>query len=79
MVLFMWRVQHLITDTNMIRPVFTTLISLIITIVMTSPIWLTMVILFSDLSILVALKILIGLISMGFGIHYLSKIIDIVD
>lgn len=64
---------------DMIKPVFSTLISFIITIVMTSPIWLTVMILFSDLNILVALKILVGLVSMGFGIHYLSKIVDIVD
>lgn len=64
---------------DMIKPVFSTLISLIIAIVMTSPIWLTTMILFSDLNVLVALKILVGLISMGFGIHYLSKIVDIVD
>ena len=63
----------------MIKPVCNTLISLIITIVMTSPIWLTVMILFSDLSVLMSLKILVGLISMGFGIHYLSKIVDMVD
>jgi len=63
----------------MIHPVFTTIVSLIIVVVMTSPIWLTIMILFWELNVLVAFKILIGLISMGFGIHYLSKIVDIVD
>lgn len=63
----------------MIHPVFTTIVSIIIIIVMTSPIWLTIMVLFLELNIIVALKVLIGLISMGFGIHYLSKIVDIVD
>jgi len=63
----------------MIHPVFTTIVSLIIVVVMTSPIWLTIMILFWELNVLVAFKILVGLISMGFGIHYLSKIVDIVD
>lgn len=75
----MLEVRHLIMGFNMIKPVCSTLISLIITIVMTSPIWMTVMILFSNLSILMSLKILVGLISMGFGIHYLSKIVDIVD
>jgi hypothetical protein len=63
----------------MVHPVFTTIVSLIIVVVMTSPIWLTMMILFWELNVLVAFKVLVGLISMGFGIHYLSKIVDIVD
>jgi hypothetical protein len=46
---------------------------------MTSPIWLTIMVLFTELSVIVALKILVGLISMGFGIHYLSKIVDMID
>ncbi len=72
-------VRHLIMDINMIHPVFSTLISFIIVIVMTSPIWLTIMVLFTELSVIVALKILVGLISMGFGIHYLSKIVDMID
>jgi hypothetical protein len=63
----------------MIDSLFKTIISLIIIIVMTSPIWLTIYVLFFTIEIIVAFKILIGLISIGFGIYYLSKIIDIID
>jgi hypothetical protein len=63
----------------MIQLILNTLVSLIIIIVMTSPIWLTILVLFTTVSILMAIKIIIGLISMGFGLHYLAKIIDIVD
>lgn len=64
---------------KLILMILSTLISLIIIVTMTSPIWLSIVILFTELSFIVGIKILVSVIMIGFGLYYLSKIIDIVD